>query len=156
MHPHASVLARFWAKVDVRGPDDCWIWHGTTADGYGVFWDVANRGRLHYVRAHRYAFATAYGYAPSQANHHCDVPLCCNPRHLYDGSTQDNTADRVRRGRSATGARNGNARLTEDDVRSIRLLLRSGTQGKVLAQRYHVNPKTITLIRRGRTWRHVH
>lgn len=39
--------------------------------------------------------------------HTCDNPACCNPAHLIRGTVADNVADRVARGRSATGERNG-------------------------------------------------
>jgi len=34
-----------------------------------------------------------------QANHTCDEALCCNPRHLYAGTQQQNTRDAILRGR---------------------------------------------------------
>lgn len=38
-----SVKARFWVKVDVRGPDECWPWRERlNRKGYGSF---AVRGR---------------------------------------------------------------------------------------------------------------
>src|SRR6266487_2334557 len=32
-----SFEERFWAKVEVRGPDDCWLWKGCFSEGYGQF-----------------------------------------------------------------------------------------------------------------------
>ncbi|HEX3958080.1 MAG TPA: hypothetical protein VHZ03_15810 [Trebonia sp.] len=44
--------ARFWSKVDRRGPDECWPWTGSTdGNGYGIF---SAGGRI--FRAHRWAY----------------------------------------------------------------------------------------------------
>lgn len=43
-----------------------------------------------------------------QICHHCDTPLCCNPRHLFPGSRSDNAQDAIRKGRAYIGALNGN------------------------------------------------
>jgi len=33
-----SDVARFWSKVDKRGPDDCWEWNAHKyPNGYGLF-----------------------------------------------------------------------------------------------------------------------
>jgi RNA polymerase sigma factor (sigma-70 family) len=98
----ASVWARFWAKVDVRGPDDCWDWHGAHDGGYGI---ISVNGRL--TRAPRIVLADAIGRqlrTNEYACHKCDHPPCVNPSHLFVGSARDNSHDMLRKGRNVVGA----------------------------------------------------
>jgi hypothetical protein len=64
-----------------------------------------------------------------------------------------NSADRLRHGTQARGARVGNAKLTEEDVREVRRLLADGTTGMEIARLFRVSNSTVSLIKRGRTWR---
>jgi hypothetical protein len=50
------------------------------------------------------------------------------------------------------GAANGNARLSENDIRAIRL---SSVGSVALARAYNVTRETIHAIRTGKTWKHV-
>lgn len=95
-----SVEARFWAKVDVRGPDECWEWQAsTTSSGYGQIMVNARPRRI--TRAHRLSWTIANGPIPSGmvVCHRCDNPPCVNPAHLFVATQQDNIADMVRKGR---------------------------------------------------------
>lgn len=56
----------------------------------------------------------------------------------------------------ARGSRSGKAKLTEQDVQIIRVLLRIGCEQKEIAERYGVAANTISNIVTGRTWIHVH
>jgi hypothetical protein len=102
MPPKARpVTERFWEKVRVGADEDCWLWVGTAnASGYGVFhYD----GRYHL--AHRIAWMLTYGSFPEPCGlHKCDVPACCNPNHLFEGTQADNMRDAMTKGR-ATGRR---------------------------------------------------
>jgi hypothetical protein len=53
------------------------------------------------------------------ACHHCDNPICVNPRHIYAGTHSDNSTDSVVRGRTSgqkkTHCKNGHE-LTEQNV----------------------------------------
>lgn len=76
---------RFWAKVDKRGPDDCWEWIGRRSrDGYGVF--RSNN-------AHIFAYELAYGPRPSgeriEIHHKCENKGCVNPAHLEALTSQE-------------------------------------------------------------------
>jgi hypothetical protein len=100
---------RHWSRVGHPPPvqepvpdwrqSDCQIWQGDRGgkhDGYGRF-----RRAGKWVRAHRLAWEQANGPIPDGmlVCHHCDVPLCINPKHLFLGTHQDNTDDMVRKGR---------------------------------------------------------
>lgn len=53
------------------------------------------------------------------------------------------------------GERSANAKLTDDDVRTIRALHLSGLKQKDIAARYNVSQPTIGYIVHGKTWGHV-
>jgi len=86
--------------------------------------------------------------------HHCDNRACCNPDHLYLGTKLDNARDRVRRKREGDrrGEKNGRAKLTADDVRTIRS---SKTNQCVLAADYGISQAMVSQIQRGVAWRHI-
>jgi hypothetical protein len=95
--------ARFWSKVDKRGPDECWPWTtGQLQDGYGAFAYTDAAGRCIRLGAHRWlaGHLRASHLGPGEeACHHCDNPPCCNPDHIYIGDHAQNMADREARGR---------------------------------------------------------
>lgn len=100
-----TVEHRFWSKVAIAGPDDCWLWQACMSDnGYGFF-RLDNKQ----WRAHRVAWQLTYGDIPEELRvlHKCDVPLCVNPNHLFLGTDTDNMHDRDAKGRQAKGERHG-------------------------------------------------
>ena len=151
----SSVSARFWSKVDMSGgPDACWPWTaGKYRDEYGQF-AIARTGR----RAQAVALELHSGELAGGrcALHTCDNPPCCNPKHLFWGTQQENTADRHQKGRSAEGASIGNAALTEDDVVAIRqrYIPKDRENGvRPLAEEFGISRVTVADILRGATWR---
>lgn len=150
-----KVVARFWRKVDVQGPDDCWLWTGATWDnGYGKMYLP---GPVPFG-AHRASWMIA-----NQANqpeglhvcHECDVKPCVNPSHLYLGTPFDNSQDAVERHLVAHGSRQGSAKLTEADIPVIRVLHAQGVSQVEIAGRFGVSQGTIWQITTGRYWRRV-
>lgn len=149
---------RFWARVEKT--ETCWLWTAATAandlvtgDGYG---HIAYRG-VHYG-AHRLSYEWHKGPIPKGmlVCHTCDVRRCVNPAHLFLGTMQDNIRDASTKGRMHPGEDNGQAKLTEDAVRTIRGEW-TGRRGQVtaLARRYGVCWATIHMVVLGETWRHV-
>ena len=86
---------RFWKKVAFGSEDVCWLWLGSK-QRYGVFYNSR-----HNYRAHRIAWILTYGPIPDGllVCHHCDNPPCCNPKHLFLGTSSDNARDSVAKGR---------------------------------------------------------
>ena len=87
---------RFWRRV--RKTDSCWLWVGSTnRDGYGRF----DSGGKVYKGSHRYSWELSFGEIPNGllCLHRCDTPACVNPEHLFLGTNQDNTDDKIAKGR---------------------------------------------------------
>lgn len=155
------------------------------------------------IHAHRLSYILNVGSIPDElcVCHTCDNPLCVRPDHLWLGTKTENTADRTRKGRTASGDAHGmrqhpesiprgdrsgrrlhpenypdgdqhwtrrkpellhrgeghqNAKLTADDVRTMRRLYELGAANTVeIAKRYRVNNSTVSGIVRRVTWKHV-
>ena len=145
----APIEERFWPKVDIRGPDDCWPWMASTACGYG---QIENNGRV--LRAHRVVWELVNGEIPTGTCclHHCDNPRCVNPSHLFLGTQADNLRDAAEKGRTARGQDHGNAKLTNEDIQHIRSRLRHGHPQGEIASELGVSLTTISSINTGRGW----
>lgn len=160
--PTTRDIERFWAKVDILGPDECWCWLASSAsEGYGQIWIGPNEATRRRYRAHRLAFYLANGHWPlHHALHTCDNPRCCNPAHLYDGTDADNSHDAWKRNRAVAippqiGQDNPGARLTDQHIPVIRQLLARGISQSQVAAQFGVSQATISRIARGAAWSHV-
>lgn len=77
--------------------------------GY-ISFQFRHEGSKKNILAHRAAYILHYKIELSTQDvimHTCDNPCCINHEHLIKGTHDDNVQDRVRKGRSATGERNG-------------------------------------------------
>jgi hypothetical protein len=149
-------IMRFWSKVDIRGPDECWLWQGSTnPNGYGKFkiasYELVTASRMALISDKREERGGMH------VLHRCDNPPCCNPHHLYFGTQARNMLDKLERGRARTGdqagANNGAAKLTDEQVALIVQRLRDGWNNKQIAADLPVTHSMVSLIRLGRMWR---
>lgn len=138
-------------------PNDCWQWTGNRcrSEGYGV---IHVRGRESML-AHRAAFLLFRGEVPEGllVLHACDNPGCTNPAHLFLGTSQDNALDRDGKGRGGQpkGTDHHRARISEDDVRTIRARYESGETQLALAREYPIGNTAISSIVNRKSWKHV-
>lgn len=107
-------------------------------------------------QAHVYVCLRAHGTPPTDkpwACHGCDNPRCINWRHLRWGSPQDNSDDRIVRGRSLKGSENPIALLTEEQARAIKY--DRTKSGRYWARKFGVSDATVSKIRVGENWKHI-
>lgn len=145
----AARLEQYMRRDSLFG---CWTWTGyTEPNGYGR---TTLGGRNEW--AHRAVYIVFVGPIPAggEVCHSCDNPPCVNPAHLFLGTHDDNMADAARKGRMRRGERNGAAKLTDVEARTIRALAGTVTD-LTLATRFGVSDSTIANIRLRRGWRHL-
>ena len=148
-----SIKERIESRISIneRG---CWIWTGATNNkGYGRI----NINRV-LCYPHRLMYEIFFGPIPDglKVLHDCDTPPCCNPGHLFLGTTKDNAQDARSKGRLKivhhVGEKHGMAKLTDEAVRDI---LSSDSTLKIMAEKYGVSIALIGYVRAGKIWKHV-
>jgi len=145
-------VARFMSFVEKDPETGAWNWMGgISSSGYGGFWLDGKT-----IGAHRISYEIKHGRIPD------GVFVChkyehlgrhnVNPDHLFLGTHTDNMQDAAGKHRTAHGSRNGQSKLTENDVAAIRA---SDEKQCVLAETYKVSQAKISQIKRGTAWQHT-
>ena len=91
------LAERFWEKVDVGSPSECWEWTAAKDKcGYGVI-KVARKMK----KAHRVSYELNNGLITQglDALHSCHNPGCVNPSHIRIGTNAENVKDKMLAGR---------------------------------------------------------
>jgi DNA invertase Pin-like site-specific DNA recombinase len=164
---YEEACAAFWAKIDRRGPKECWFWQGAKAE-YGI---CSKAGKSN--QAHRRAFELTNGPIPADkvVRHTCDRKYCCNPAHLILGTQAENVADAVKRGLFPKGARSGyrkhperfpkggdcvRAKLKVHQVRRLlSLYFLHGWNSKDLAEKFLISQTQVGRIVAAKSWKHL-
>lgn len=177
MYAAMDIGKRFWAKVQRCEHGEacatcCWPWHaGLTRGGYGYFFVKKRQQRQQFSRSNRMCWRLTYGDIPQGLHvlHRCDRPGCCNPRHLFLGTHDDNQKDSMAKGRRPTGEAHGTrlhpesvrrgennhyAKLTTEQVYAIRALRGHATQGEI-ARQFGISGPLVGLIHQRRVWKHL-
>lgn len=168
-------IIRFWSKVNIKAPDECWIWVASRAGRYSCeYGQFGLNGKTE--QAHRVAWMIDNGPIPETFEgkpacilHSCDNPGCVNPSHLFLGNQKINAVDSVNKGRRSfphpwVGLRNKKLKgenhpkthLTDNQVKQIKQLLKEGnlTQ-KEIGERFGIAKQTVFCIKAGITWSHI-
>lgn len=158
----ASTNDRFDASYIPEPMSGCWLWIGAEQGSYG-YGRIKVDGNV--IPAHKYSYQRFVGQVPDGmlVCHRCDNPACVNPYHLFIGTNQDNSDDKVRKNRQAKGVklakaqyenrprgeRNGNSKLSYEQVNNI---LSIDMPQRKLAKMFGVSQALISKIKRKEMW----
>jgi hypothetical protein len=147
---------QFLARVEPDANSGCWLWAcGLTSDGYGTAQHTKKT-----LLAHRVSWMLHHGEIPAGHSvcHKCDTPACVNPAHLFTATQAENMADMRAKGRADRkhGARNGRAKLSNDQAMEILTLSKMGLFSKSeIARSYGVAPSSVARVINGETFSHL-
>lgn len=148
-----SAAERMTLRV-TPGPSGCLDYPLHRGHRYGT---IGMSGR-HY-QAHVAAWIITNGPVPDglKVCHTCDRPSCVNVAHLFLGTQAENMQDCIAKGRNAVlpGEDNPYAKLTEDDVRSIRAKRALGIRLVDVASEFNISIASVSRITRRTSWSHI-
>jgi hypothetical protein len=142
-------------KVDKNGLmvnseiGQCWAWTGSKRNGYGEYGNTS---------AHRTSYKLFKGDIPKSlfVMHICDNRGCINPDHLKLGTTQENTQDKVKKGRAKGGhnhkGQNASySKLSNDQVKEIRENPHDKCLG-CLSRQFGISFQQVSRIKHNERW----
>lgn len=154
LHASCESESRIWRNVDRRGEDECWPCKYKQNNSGHCRINIGQK----YTQVHRFVYEITRGPIPAGmiVCHSCDVPHCCNPKHLWLGTIKDNVHDMLQKGRNRSNPRTGESHPKSKLSNAIIKQIRESTESHfALSSRYGVKPQTIKDIWKGRTWKHV-
>lgn len=155
---YRPIEDRLWEKIIKGDPDECWPFLSAGKPSpYGRILQSGSKPPR-YLLSHRVVWELTNGPIPKGmfVCHKCDNPCCCNPNHLFLGLPKENSADMARKGRAPRGASNHKTKLTEDQVRQIKVLLRATnwTTGEI-GKMFGVTAGAIQSIVENKSWKYL-
>lgn len=155
--PAPKRAAIKWIKDNTNfSGTECLIWPfaAKMTGGYGLVWWKGKKDG-----AHRVMCEMVNGPPPSprhQAAHSCGNGSrgCTHPKHLRWATPLENDGDKEAHGTRVRGQKIPWSKLTEQNVRAIRILLNTHTDIQI-ARQFGVSDSAIFAIRSGRSWKHV-
>jgi hypothetical protein len=157
-------IERLKKFLDTMDSDKCWNFEGADCgNGYKGF-QLGKTTKL----AHRAAYILFVGPIPKGLwiCHKCDNKHCCNPSHLFLGTSTDNvrdamekrrwfTANRISAANSPRGENHHKSKLKDSDIVAIRARIKKGETQASIAKEYGLWHTTISRIARGIGWKHI-
>ena len=146
-------IARFWSKVKISNPDECWECVEKVVDenvnGYGR---IGIQGKLYLM--HRISWIIKNGDLKNELSvcHKCDNRKCVNPNHLFLGTHEENIKDMVLKNRQCRGEKVSRSKLKESDVLQIKTMLNEGLSTRKIAKMFGINCASVSKIQTGRLW----
>lgn len=143
----AFKVTEFWNLVDRGSPNECWLWTGCLdKDGYGQFAFGGGKWGAHELAL---SFTTGeFKHSSLDTCHSCHNPTCCNPHHLRFDTRRSNIQDMDDAGRRVVGT----AKLTAEDIITIRERRASGAAQQDLAEQFGISDGQVSMIVRGLRW----
>lgn len=144
----------------------CWVWLGKSRSGSsGLYGRIQVNKKT--IPAHRFSWELHNEQKIPDGMfvlHKCDNPECVNPEHLFLGTHQDNTNDKVSKNRQAKGdsfkhrkpakgSANGLAKLTEESAKKI---FNDTRPQRKIAETYGVSQAVVSNIKLMKTWKLIH
>lgn len=159
---YKSEWQRFWSRVTKQNTAPfCWIW-GNSKSSTKTYWRGQHRSHQHV------AYEMTTGELPDDARiiTSCRNHRCINPSHMravtrdeffvwMHNQNSDRFMGSKRPGTGLKGERNYNTRLTEEQVKYIRLQAAEGRSHADLARELGYSNAGIGFIVRGVNWGHV-
>jgi hypothetical protein len=162
-----SLEDRFWKKVSIG--EGCWLWIAGrfSEHGYGK---IKISGRNYGTHVVSWLLSGKSIPATHGVLHKCDVRPCVRPSHLFTGTYQDNSDDKVNKRRHVFGDNHpsrlkphtrprgidhGLSKLTDEQVRQLRQRYNCGCTQMSLAETFGISKHTVSRIVRRITWQHV-
>lgn len=155
-----KLRERFFGKTKISeevrpGMDTpCLEWTGRRNNEYGRTMIGVSQ-----VYAHRVAWELENGEIPTGmcVLHRCDNPPCVRPDHLFLGTRVDNNWDMYTKGRQSMpphprGSSHPRAKLTNDGVRMVFGLRKSGFSLNKIAIEVGVSKRQVGRILSGESW----
>ena len=151
-----KIRLRFEEKV-IKS-DKCWGWNGhLDKNGYPTLRFGSDGKGFKERRVSRISWLLYRGEIPKGKYlcHKCDNPSCTNPDHLFLASAKENSEDMVKKGRGNKGLKHGNSKLTEEQVKEIKIMYRDGYKVTLIMEKFDICRVNVHQIGKNKTWKHI-